>query len=337
MNLLTLLDLRNSRIPNISGYCGDSAQFLDIANKAIRMLMNRGQFQGTVVTLRLCIESGCVVWPREVETVLAINVCGAPVPVKNPWFQFLVNNGGNVSPNRKCGAAVMQQDNPSPVYRPIFCGHPSYLRVFVERDADVGKTFTVYGIDEYGNEVRTERTDGSYLPGITMSLVKPYAQTPIKFREVTRIQKDLTVGTVNLYYTELGDGTDMIQAGRYAPRETNPVYRTSSINTLNSYLRRSGSIPCSKGVEALVLIGFYELWQDDEILPIQNIDAIEKMVQSIKFADAYDVQQSQQWESDAVRELNLQLNNTQPKQQVSVKFTGFGSAIPARRRIGTMV
>jgi hypothetical protein len=337
VNLLTLLDLKNSRVPSISGYCGDSAQFLDIANKAIRMLMNRGQFQGTVVTLRMCVESGCVVWPREIETILAINVCGAPILNKNPWFQFLVNNGGNVSPDRYCGAAVMQQDNPSPVYRPIFCDHPSYVRVFVERDADVGKVVTFYGPDEYGNEARTERTDGSYLPGISMALAKPYVQTPIRFRAITRGQKELTAGMVNVYYTESGEGDDLIQAARYAPRETNPSYRTSSINTLNAYLKRAGGGQCSRGVEALALIGFYELWQDDEILPIQNIDAIEKMVQSIKFADAYEVDPARSWEADAVRELNLQLNNTQPKQQISVKFTGFGSATPVRRRIGIMI
>lgn len=337
MNMLTLLDLKNSRVPNIAGSCATSPQFLDIANKAIRMLMTRGQFEGTTATLRVRIESGCVVWPREVGTVLAVNVCGLPIQAKNNWFQFLPGNGGDIRPDSRCGVRVMQQDNPTPVWRPIRCGHPSYVRLYLERDTDVGRLVTVYGIDQYGNEVRTERVNGGgYLPGVTIALAKPYAQPSIVFREVTRIEKQTTSGPITLYYTETGDGSDMVQAARYAPRDTNPFYRTTSINSFNAL----GCCRCNaetKAISALVRIQFYPLAEDDDILPIQNIDAIEHMIRSIKFADSFDNGQAKEWEASAIHELNLELNNTQPKQQISVRVPGFGTAKPVRHRIGQMI
>lgn len=336
MNLLCLSDLRASRIPGIAGVCASSAQFLDIANKAIRMLMTRGQFEGTTAILRVSIQNGCVVWPRDVGTVLAVNICGQPVQAKNNWFQFLPGNGGDVRPDKRCGASIMQQDNPTPVWRPIPCGHPSYVRLFLERDADVGKMVTLYGIDEFGNEIRTERVSGGgYLAGVTVSLAKPYSQPAIKFRSLDRIEKQITAGPISAYYTELGDGTDLVQCGRYAPRDTNPFYRTTTISSLNNAGCQCNSD--TRTISALVLIQFYPLVEDDDLLPIQNIDAIEHMVRSIKFADSFDGAQAKEWEASAIHELNLELGIKQPKQQISVRVPGFGTAKPARHRIGSMV
>lgn len=334
MQLLTLSDAKASRLPGIVGKCADSPEFLDFINKATRMLMVRGEFDGLVVKLQLCVEAGCVVWPAEVGTVLAANVCGHAIQAKNNWFEFLPNNGGSLRPNSSCGVRVMEMEGRVPVFRNIGC-EASYVRAFLQRNADIGKTITIYGIDDNGNELMTLRADDTYLPGVTLSLAKPYAQTPMKLRKITRIQKDVTQGPITVYSSALGDGTDLRQLGLYRPRDTNPMFRATGINTFRS----TGCCGCHgafKSIMSLVKLQFVPVELDDDVIQISNLDALEEMIRSIKFGDAFDGGQKKEFEAAAIREMNLELGSNQPLEQVSIRVSGFGTALPRRHGIGRM-
>lgn len=334
MQLLTLSDAKASRLPGIVGKCADSAEFIDMLNKATRMLMVRGEFSGLVVKLQLCVENGCVVWPHDVGTVLAANVCGYPVQAKNEWFSYLPNNGGNVRPDSRCGIRVMEMQDRVPVHRNIGC-EASFVRVFLQRNADIGKTITFYGTDDNGNELMSLRADGSYLPGITVALAKPYVQTPVKLRKIDRVQKDVTVGPLTVYSTALGDGTDLRQLGTYRPRDTNPMFRATGIGAFRS----SGCCACQgsfKSIMALVKLQFVPVELDDDVVQVSNLDALEHMIRSIKFADASDAGQASAFEAAAIREMNLELGSNQPVEQVSIRVSGFGTALPRRHGIGRM-
>jgi hypothetical protein len=334
MNLLTLADLKASRIPGLVGTCGDSDEFLDIINKAVRELMPRGEFEGLVVKMRVCAYSGCVVWPSSVKTVLSANVSGQTVQSRNGWYEMLPGNYGLVSANKRCGARLMEVDGLVPTFRKIPECEGAFLRVSIERDADVGKMMTFYGIDDNGNQLYTARSDGSYVPGVTITFAKPYTETTIRLRDIERVQKDRTVGPVHLYSTQ-GVAGDLIHLANYRPTDTNPMFRTTTFNTFRSM----GCCSCNgaKTILAMVKLNFEPMILDDDLCLIQNQDAIEDMARSIRFADSFDANSAARWRASAIEKLNIDLAETQPPEQISVNNSGFGTAHPSRHGIGNIM
>lgn len=153
MPILTFKQLKESDVPGRIGVCPDSDNFRDFTNKATRMLMNRGDFWGTVERIKLCVYNSCLVWPRQVGTVLAVNLCGRPAEVFNHWYEFMplsagdfcgtgvyIGSGGFRWGNGAChGNVVVVNDGMSPVFNPIHCNQPRYIRVYPSTLEDIGK------------------------------------------------------------------------------------------------------------------------------------------------------------------------------------------------------
>lgn len=63
-------------------------------NQAERRIMERGAFKDTVVTIQAVVVGGAIYMPANVETVLAINLNGHPIPIRSQFFQHLDNGPG---------------------------------------------------------------------------------------------------------------------------------------------------------------------------------------------------------------------------------------------------
>ena len=339
--MLTLAQIKaSSRLRRIAGSCSDSSEFSDLVNDAVRMLVNRGNWYGTVKKIKTCVYSGCITWPREVATVLAINRCHN-VQLSNHWFEFDPLNRTDLLAywNGGCRSQLNGvQGNTSPVFNPINCADGlagMYLHFFPSNPNDVGKTVTVYGIDSNGNELISNRDDGTVQPGIVVSLTLTYAALTITapsrnvptIRHITQIVKEVTKGPVYAYQT--ANGVDSYKdLAVWQADETNPSYQTT---------RLSGCFNSTCGpqtITGLVKLKFIPAVNDNDIVIIDNLDAIAMMAQTIKFGDAYDAKQKQEMEAEAVREMNLQLRNELPLDQIPVSIAAFGTALPSLHGIG---
>ena len=63
-------------------------------NQAERRLMERGIWKGTIVTIQGQVVGGILYMPRNVESVLALDLCGKPIPIRSQFFQSLENGPG---------------------------------------------------------------------------------------------------------------------------------------------------------------------------------------------------------------------------------------------------
>ena len=63
-------------------------------NQAERRLMERGIWKGTIVTIQGQVVGGILYMPRNVEAVLALDLCGKPIPIRSQFFQSLENGPG---------------------------------------------------------------------------------------------------------------------------------------------------------------------------------------------------------------------------------------------------
>lgn len=331
--MLTVSEAMDSRINRISGVCPGSADFYQLLNDATRQLMRRGNFWGTVKVLRGCIYNNCLTFPRAVGTVLALDNCHGSAPPKNQWYEF-----NSVLPehvrhwNRHgsfhCGSNLALVDNgTTPVFNQIPRLNDRYLQFYITQPSDVGKTITVFGLDGNGLDILTTRSDGTIQPGIVLSLAIPFIQTPTLIRRVDRVIKSVTDGPV---YGFQFDGNNRFPLATYAPTETLPDYRTSRLSG------NHGHSAFPNQIAAFVKLEFIKASTPDDLVLIDNLDALALGMQSAKLNDAFDSAGAEGMMSRAVHELNLDLRNKLPIDEIPVRFQPFGTARLSRQRIGYM-
>lgn len=336
MELLTFAEAKDAReLKNVSGVCSSSDEFKSLLNQAVRKLMNRGSWWGCVQKIQICTYGNKVVWPRFVGTVLALNYGGAASPVKNNWYDFLPMSRCDFGPggifpflNGTFGPITTVDAGFSPVFNPINCGIPVYIQVYPGTRADIGKKTTIYGVDSYGQTVRTKDAGGIWVEGETVVIAAPYSQTKTLWREVTRIAKGITQGVARYYQFEpIGPQTyDLVWL---EPGEKNPMYRSDRLPP--------GRTCCLKSIQALVKLEFIPVVADTDIVQISNLDALALMISAIRDSNAGDKDKARAGEVDAVRELNLELRNRTPNDQISTQVQYFGTARLQRQRIGSLV
>lgn len=340
--LITFGDLKTSRLVQIASAPPDSPEFASLVNAAIRQLMTRGNWFGTVQPMEGCVTDQCVVWPRYVATPLAINVCGRPTELANRWYHFLpwdpshVANACNYFQHGRGGNITAEMDGTSPVFNPIACNTGMYLQFYIDNVTDVGKTITIFGIDSNGQVIRTQHSNGVWQEGVELTLTVPYVQTPMLVRKVTRILKDLTNGMVRGYQWDgsslSGSNPLLLDLCAYQPSETSPDYLHSRLHGF-----RPHQVGCAfTRITALVKLGFVPVVNDDDLVLIENEDAIRDMVMAIKKKEAGDVVGATAAEANAFRELNYQMRDRFPIEQFTTDFRPFGSAPLSRVTAGFM-
>jgi hypothetical protein len=216
----------------------------------------------------------------------------------------------------------------SPVFKQISCGQNRYIRFSIVQPTDVGKTITLFGIDGNGVEIISTRSDGTIQPGLVLTLAIPFVQTAILIRRVDRVIKDETDGPVYGYQVDVTGALDNLAT--YAPSETLPDYRTSRL--VRSTCHDCGCWPSQ--IAAFVKLAFVPAKRPDDLILIDNLDALALAMQSAKLSDAYDSAGAEGMMARAVHELNLDLRDKLPIDQTPVRFEPYGTAWLERINIG---
>ncbi len=351
--MISFRQLKTGPVGRACGIDVESCQFLDYCRDAVRQLMTRGSWWSNVASIECCVRtSGILVWPRGVSTILALNVCGYPTDVQNRWYRFrpLDNDayglgqayqrggwsGGNgTGYNRAIGNIVTETNGTWPVFNQIE-GTGFTIRTFISNLMDVGKKITFYGIDGNGQIVRTQRDDGTWQDGVQITLANPHVDTPMQFQKVSRVVKDETNGYLNCYQFNVAQGF-LLDLAQYQPSETNPDYIVTRITRANiggnviNY-GGSGNNNCApKQVSALVKLNFVPFTYDDDLVQIDNEDAIRDMVLSIRKKEQGDIAGAAAYESSAIHELNREAESRMPDEQIVVENRTFGSGMAHRR------
>lgn len=319
MSLLTFGQVQTSRVLEVADALGTSNEFASLVNAATSQLMERGNFWGTVQPMEGCVYDGCVVWPRQVAAVLALNGnCGRYTTPANRWYQFMDWRGqdwGNLYRDwRNRGRRnVSVSDGSLPVFSPIPCGQPRYIRFYIDNPVDIGQTVVLYGTDVNGQPLFGKRADGTYQDGIVLTLANPYVETPMALLNISRVVKSPTQARIR--GCQVDNNGVLYDLAVYEPSEISP-----------DYVRTKIPGPChSKHFTALVKLAFIPVQYPDDQVQIENVAALRDMVYSIKKKEAGDLQESILLEKSAIRELNYQMRTRFPDEQFLVRFAPFGS------------
>lgn len=266
--------------------------------------MRRGEWVGTTRRMCACVYNGCVTWPRAVKDVLAINKGHHTGIVRNNWYGFSTINKGDC---HRSGAVSCRSDvvasfgNNSSVFNQIIPSSPKYIRFYPTNNGDVGKTIRVFGKDANGQTLAGQRADGSFQDGLVLVLKMPYVQSPATIHYIDHVLKDATQGPVRGYQW---DGTSLWDLAYYEASETAPDYRTSRLEG-GCWGTCFGATP--HRISALVRLRFIPVENDDDIVLVDNLDALDYAMQAIKYGQAGDAQSRVEYMAMAVKELNLGL------------------------------
>lgn len=312
----------------MSGVSTDSPKFTAYTNGAVDQLLRRGKWYSTFRSMKACVYQDHVTWPRQVQTLLAIRAGRNVQPVFNQWYNFLpMEHCGyfyrdwHLGGQQRHGHTVVEGN--SPVFNPIGCNQNVYLQFFLSSPTDLGKGITVYGIDSNGQVVMSQRQDGTIQEGVRLILTKPFVQTPVKFRHVTRINKDETNYPVRGY--QVSEGGVLLPLSYYEPSETFPDYIRTRIGQNRGFGPPGGSVGCCQmEVEALVKIKFVPVKYDDDVMLIDNEAAVNNMIMAQRLKESGDLANARAYEADAFRELNFQMKDYFPDENFVVNLQLFG-------------
>ncbi len=329
---MTFGELKSTRSSDVVGICSDKPAFLALVNEATSRLMTRGGFWGTVAKLQTCVRCNSITWPRAVDTVLAVNLCGRQMTASGYWFSFLPMNGSDYRCcMSRCGSLVIQSDGQVPVQAQLECGKERYIRAFPAYQADIGKQVTLFGIDSNGQDIFTKRADGSYQLGVVLTLAIPFVGTPFLVRRISRVLKDATMGPVRLFAYDATNDV-MEDCAVFAPSERSPSFAHSTIKSC-----RRGSCNGLAAVEALVQLRFIAAETDDDEILIGNWTALKLAMLSIRAEDAGDNDEALRLWGRAIHELNTELRSKIPLDQLPVSIDVFGSATPRSIGVGCVI
>jgi len=319
--LATLQEAKDSSIGNVAGACTNSPEFLRLLNDATRQAMRRGDFKGTIVPIHICVKRGCVVWPRYCGEVRKLNLCNQHIPIRNVWYDFMEHDRTGCGWHHWRGGEprMIQQAN-TWGYNDVF-GDNRTIRAYAMVQADYGKTVTIFGVDNNNQPLQTNNGDGTWSEGIVITLAKPFGSTSVFVRRIDRVLKDTTQGNVLLYAYDAVNAV-LEDLAVYQPSETNPDYVRHQLQT-GCCTGQQGDCPTAQSAVALVKLRFVPVKVDTDLVLIQNLDALKALMQAIKFGEAGDLANKRAYEADAIRELNLELQDSQPVDQIPIEVEPF--------------
>lgn len=349
---LRLLDFRASRGPRVLGICSTDydgmASYVNTAQR--RLLFDRSagdeSWWGTWAEIAFTGVSRTtpyITCPREVARIEKWNVCNRPVQSYNQFYEYLDFGNGRMPklpicdswPN--CTTRAMDRNNVVTFGTQTI--KPAILRIYPVNPLDSGaaKRVLLQGMDSSDTQIYTE-DNGQNVKGEFVTIATPFADSVYRFNSITGIQKDVTLGDIQIFEVDPTTGDENL-LHTMQPSETTAWYRRYYINNLPINCCGNGDEE-DVTVTAIAKLEPIPVMVDTDYLLIQNLEAIIEECIAVRMSEM-DNRDAQELATihhvNAIRMLNSEITHYLGKQNPSVNFAPFGSARLERQNIGTMI
>jgi hypothetical protein len=254
---------------------------------AVSLLANAGILDVNLGEAQICSCDGCVTLPRDVGTVLGIDVCGQPTLLQDQWFKYHING-----PGAQGGCGVITEMGQVCTYKDP--SEPAYLIAEVTSAADNNKKLRVFATDVAGKKIFTPGPNGVLQEGFLVPMIfgfaKPAPGVP-PLGTIYRISRDETKDFVKLIAIRASDGVSQTQIGLYEPSETLPTYRRIKV-------------PHKSAVMVKYRKANLELRTQRDWINLDNRQALYLACRAIKFQNDDKFGQADAAQAQAIRILN---------------------------------
>lgn len=350
---VTYQDLLDSRIPQAIGACPlvTDLRLLGLTNEGLERLMYEGKWHNTIQRVRICAVDSCITVPPQVAVLEKVAICGMPVTLRSPWFEYIGggygirggsgNNGGTPdgSAGSCCGSAggtgwCSGGEGLPRGYFPTFSdivGVNKKVNLVCDLVTDVGKHALLLGYDNNGNWIRTSQS-GTIQDGELVAFAQSAGTTSTNFfSSLTDIQfNEARDGQVWAY--EFNNDTSIRRMiGQFQAFEDRPNYARYYFPQIRTGNTNTDSTCVQTLVEAMVKLNFWKVKVATDYLCIPNIPALKEMLQALNDAEN---------EPDGVKKKQLIASGIASAREVLDKqldhFTGAGY-VPSFEILGSSV
>ena len=344
---LRLYDFRISRGPTLSGLCQTNIQQVAAAvNTAQRRLLYASEagdegWYGTWAEVAFNMTSALpyITMPREIARLQSLNICQEPIPVQNQFYEYLSFGNGRLPKTVKpCLSSLgVYSRNNAVLWHDIVSTAPQMVRVYYTNSGDVGKRVLLQGLDATSAVIYT--SDGTArINGVYLVIASPYVTSDYPLSSVTGIQKDITLGDVQIFLVDPTSGVETL-ALVMQPGETTAWYRRYYFDELPDGCCSSSSSTTVQ-ITGIAKLDFIPAAVDQDYLLIQNLEALIEETQSVRYSEIDNTSSkgmAQEKHKQAIRLLNGELAHYLGVQQPAIGFSPFGSAKLEDKRIGQML
>jgi len=308
-------DAINEVVPVVNGGSCDADTAIARINQATRRFMNRQRKPIHIRRLvRFFTRKDIITLPHEIEHILHYTMDGAPAPMFSQAYEFVSHGVGEINcPDCIAGKYLEDLGN----FYPTFFDLPSY-EPKPENAGVAGPMYSAHKLiamstsaDDQNLEIRIGgRNSKNELlgngMGATLKITTwdngvegnftyspealPYLLEDV--RDVQTVQKPVTTGFVSLYAFN-PETYQMYFLAKYHPQETAPRYRRYRIT--------APDCKCGSAILAWCELGYVPKTRPEEILIVQNLDALKLMVMAIEMENDRDFQLAKAYEADAYR------------------------------------
>jgi hypothetical protein len=255
--------------------------------------------------MRFFVNNNSISMPYNVERIVSVDIDNQPSRVFDRAYEFLEGGFGEIPPS---GTTYHGKDLEELGQGfPTFFDPPEPSILFAISTSNAEGEIKIKGFDENGMEISETLTIGTWKGSVEGQLDGNNlpAMTTQKFAEVTSVAKPETTGYVTLD-TYDPETSQVYYLSKYAPNETHPAYCRYKV--INSYISKDGT--CNNNILCLVKLKHVDMSEDDDVLVVQNIDAIKSMVIAIREEDANRLENAMSYEAKAVAMLNESMQNS---------------------------
>lgn len=271
-----------------------------VLNRAIRQLMNEGDWHGMTATICVPVrQDGVIVLDERFEVIrLAKWKTGQPIPIYSEGFKFL---DGGLDPETARIPSLVDLGESTPLHRAL--ARPMSVMAYSEQVEADGIALEIRGIDESGREAFTalpirHSWRSAQPPAYTGQDCDRWLSG--RWQSITELRKPLTRGLVHVFGYDPTTG-ECFWMTTLRPETISPVHRR--------YRVPPGSRPGNVGqVLAKVVLKWYPMHFETDVLPVQNLDAISRMVQSLHALDTGEAGKYEFYRNSALSQLQKQLS-----------------------------
>jgi hypothetical protein len=331
-----------SRGPGLLGICqADTASVFQALNSFQTQLLmakeagDEGWF-GTFAEMAFTVSrtNPYLTTPREVARLEMSTVCNRPVRVQNQFYEYLDFGNGRLPKLRATtswpGGQVYSRNNVPTFVDPPTA--PFFIQVFPTDPADVQSAARVLlqGLDNNGNIIYSQDS-GFQVTGQYVVLDSPFVSAPMQFNSITGIQKDPTVGPIQIFAVDVTTGVSTLLL-TMQPGEQTASYRRYYFHALPRDCCQGTDPNATVTLTAIAKLEMIPVMVDQDYLILQGDGGLEALIEQAQ-ANRYASMDSPaakamraEHHKNAIGLLNGQIRHVYGTDRPAVSFKPFGSA-----------
>ena len=300
---------------------------IDALNRATRFLIDEGEWEGTDVEICLTVDKCCLTLDERFAALRSVRIRngGRRLEIWGRNFKYVDSGPGELDCCGPCISQVVDLGDGYALHRDL--PRAMHITAWSDKVEASEACLQIRGTDTNGKEIlrqipirHSHGQDG-----------RPPAFTPAdadwwtdgRYADVSELRKPRTEGYVYVYAYDPATG-DLCWLTTLRPDTISPSHRRYMIPG-----GEGGNACCENGVIARVSCRYVPVHREDDILLIQNVEALNSMVQAFAAKDRGDIQQYEFNKNSAISRLKRQIEKRDKGTKAGVSLLKGGS--PLRR------